>query len=220
MEEKFARLVDAVGSKNREEAKAAVKTLIILGDVAVPILVEAMQDDPKSFSPNYRRVNKTKQRQEKISTLLRQIGTQFSLENLILLLESENPHARSLASRELSEMRMTLQYLELHDRVIERLIVNLETAEDRPTLEAAAFALARLGDDVIIPRVLGAVVDTHKNVQKKMAEGFQLAGERASLDSLMHVVQSQNASRAIRELAARTLKYIGTPEALAAIDSR
>ena len=218
MDPEIAQLVDAVSSKDREEAKAAVKALIVLGDAVVPSLVEVMQDDPRGFVPNYRRVNRTKERQEKIATLLRQIGSRASVENLVALLESPNPHARALASRELSEMRRTLHYLKLYERVIERLLANLETAEDRPTIEAAAFALARIGDDVVIPRLLGAVVDAHKNVQKQMADGFRAAGDLAALDSLVHVLQSPNASEAVHRLAARTLKHVGTRDALSATE--
>jgi HEAT repeat protein len=177
-----------------------------------------MQDDPKRFVPNYRRVNKTKQRQEKISTLLRQIGTRVSVESLVALLASDNPHARALVSRELSEMRMTLHYLELHDGVIERLLANLETCEDRPTIEATAFTLARLGDDSVVPRLLSVLADAHREAQKQMAEGFRVAGEAAIIGSLMHAVHSPNASSAVRRLAVRTLRHIGTPEALAAIE--
>jgi HEAT repeat protein len=218
MDPKIAQLVDAVGSKNREESKAAVKTLIVLGDAVVPSLVEAMQDDPRSFIPNYRRVNRTKERQQKISALLRKIGTHTSVEHLVALLGSPNPHARALACRELSEMKRTLQYLKLYDGVTERLVAILETAEDRPTLEAAAFALARIGDDIVIPRLLSAVVDAHKNVQKQMAEGFRAAGQSAALDSLVNVLQSPGASDAVRRLAARTLKHMGMRDSLPATE--
>jgi len=191
--------------------------LIILGEAVVPTLIEMMQEDPQRFIPNYRRVTKTRQRQESIGTLLRQIGTRASVEGLAGLVGSSNPHARVLASRELAEMRRTLHYLNLYDSVIERLLANLETADDRPTVEAAAFALACIGDDGIVPRLLGAVVDAHKNVQKQMVEGFRAAGGSAAVDSLVHVMRSPDTGEPMRRLAALALKAIGTRQALDAM---
>lgn len=218
MVDTLLHLVEAVGSKTEEEAQAAMKILIRLGDDAVPALVQAMRDHPNDFVPDYERVTSTKKRQENVARMLRQIGSRVSIRALIGLLSSENTHARSLAGYELSETKRTLQYLKLYDTVIERLFANLESAEDRPTCEAAGFTLARIGDDSVVLRLLRAVRDAHEQVQQQVISGFGMAGDEAAIAGLASVLQSQGVDETMRQLALHALVHSGTPEALAIIE--
>lgn len=185
-------LIAALGDENRETWMLAAAVLVKIGTAAVPALLNALREDEESV-------------RILASEVLGQIGDQTALNGLIEVLDSDNANVRAAAAVALARMG---------ERAVPTLIELMVDFAHPKTRRYALEILKQIGPNAALVDII------NQSSELERGQAAYILGEMGEVAVPMLTELSESDDENVRYAAAHALGQTGSPTAIPALSAR